>query len=170
MNLIVAVDENWAIGRNGDLLAHMKEDMKFFRRATNGRVVLMGRKTLDSFPGGNPLKNRTNIVLHPDPAYAPEGAIVAHSLDELFEILKNYNTDDVYIIGGASVYRQMLPYCDTAIITKFDKSFEKDVFIPNLDELADWRLESVSDVMYSDAETDTEGGLPFTFCTYKRIS
>jgi dihydrofolate reductase len=83
-------------------------------------------------------------------------------------MLKNYNTDDVYIIGGASVYRQMLPYCDTAIVTKFDKSFEKDVFIPNLDELEDWKLVNISDTMYSDPATDTEGNLPFNFCTYKK--
>jgi dihydrofolate reductase len=170
MKLVVAVDKNWGIGNKGDLLARIRADLMNFRNETAGKTVVLGSNTLATFPGGRVLKNRTNIVLHPDPSYAPEGAIVAHSLDELFEILKNYNTDDVYIIGGASVYRQMLPHCDTAIITKFDKSFEKDVFIPNLDELEDWRLESVSDVMYSDAETDTEGGLPFTFCTYKRIS
>ena len=170
MKMIVAVDREWGIGNKGDLLARIRADLMNFRNETAGKIVVLGSNTLATFPGGRVLKNRTNIVLHPDPSYAPEGAIVAHSIDELFEILKNYNTDDVYIIGGASVYRQMLQYCDTAIITKFDKSFEKDVFIPNLDELPEWRLDSVSDVMYSNAETDTEGDLPFTFCTYKRIS
>ena len=170
MKMIVAVDREWGIGNKGDLLARVRADLMNFRNETAGKTVVLGSNTLATFPGGRVLKNRTNIVLNPDPSYAPEGAVVAHSLDELFDILKEYDTDSVYIIGGASVYRQMLPYCDTAIVTKFDKSFEKDVFIPNLDELDEWRLDSVSEVMYSNEETDTEGGLPFTFCTYKKTN
>lgn len=169
MKMIVAVDKEWGIGNKGDLLARVRADLMNFRRETQGKTVVLGSNTLATFPGGRVLKNRTNIVLNPDPSYAPEGAIVAHSLDELFEILKGYDTDDVYIIGGASVYRQMLPYCDTAIVTKFDKIYEKDVYIPNLDELEEWKLTDVSETMYSTPETDTEGGLPFTFCTYKKI-
>ena len=167
--MIVAVDREWGIGNKGDLLARVRADLFNFRDETSGKTVVLGSNTLATFPGGRVLKNRTNIVLHPDKEYAPEGAIVAHSLDELFEILKNYNTDDVYIIGGASVYRQMLPYCDTAIVTKFDKSFEKDVFIPNLDEMDDWTLEKVGEAMESNPETDSEAGLKFAFCTYKRV-
>ena len=169
MKMIVAVDREWGIGNKGDLLARIRADLLNFRDETSGKTVVLGSNTLATFPGGRVLKNRTNIVLHPDKEYAPEGAIVAHSLDELFEILKNYNTDDVYIIGGASVYRQMLPYCDTAIVTKFDKSFEKDVFIPNLDEMDEWTLEKVGETMESNPETDSEAGLKFAFCTYKRI-
>ena len=103
MNLIVAVDENWAIGRNGDLLAHMKEDMKFFRATTNGRVVLMGRKTLDSFPGGKPLKNRTNIVLTANPEFEREGVIVVHSIEELLAEAKKYPAEELFVIGGGLV-------------------------------------------------------------------
>ena len=170
MKMIVAVDKEWGIGNKGDLLARIREDLFFFRDKTKGKTVVLGSNTLATFPGGKVLKNRTNIVLHPSPEYAPEGAIVAHSLDELFEILKAYDTDDVFIIGGASVYRQMLPYCDTAYVTKFDKSYEKDVYIPDLDASDEWTLTEVSEPKISNPETDTEGDLVFRFCTYKRIN
>lgn len=169
MKMIVAVDREWGIGNKGDLLARVREDLFFFRDKTKGKTVVLGSNTLATFPGGRVLKNRTNIVLHPSHDYAPEGAIVAHSLDELFEILKEFDTDEVFIIGGASVYRQMLPYCDTAYVTKFNKSYEKDVYIPNLDELDEWELTDVSESHESNPETDTEAGLSFNFCTYKRI-
>ncbi len=169
MKLIVAVDKEWGIGNKGDLLARVRRDLMNFRDVTKGHTVVLGANTLATFPGGKVLKNRTNIVLYHLHDYAPEGAIMAHSLDELFEILKDYDTDDVFIIGGASVYRQMLPYCDTAYVTKFDKSYEKDVYIPNLDESDEWELTEVSETYESDPETDTEGGLKFNFCTYKRI-
>ena len=169
MKMIVAVDREWGIGNKGDLLARVREDLLFFRDKTKGKTVVLGSNTLATFPGGKVLKNRTNIVLHPDHAYAPEGAIVAHSLDELFELLKAYDTDEVFIIGGASVYRQMLPYCDTAYVTKFDKSYEKDVYIPDLDASEEWELTEMSEPHESNPETDTEGGLSFRFCTYNRI-
>ena len=169
MKMIVAVDREWGIGNKGDLLARVREDLFFFRDKTKGKTVVLGSNTLATFPGGKVLKNRVNIVLHPSPDYAPEGAIVAHSLDELFEILKEYDNDDVFIIGGASVYRQMLPFCDTAYVTKFDKSYEKDVYIPNLDESDEWELTEISEPHVSNPETDTEDGLSFNFCTYKRI-
>lgn len=170
MKMIVAVDREWGIGNKGDLLARIRADLMNFRNETAGKTVVLGSNTLATFPGGRVLKNRTNIVLHPDPAYAPEGAIVAHSIDELLDILKSYNTDDVYIIGGASVYRQMLPYCDTAYVTKFEKSYEKDVYIPDLDVSDEWILSETSEPKVSDPETDTEGELTFRFCTYKRVS
>ena len=170
MKMIVAVDKEWGIGNKGDLLARIREDLFFFRDKTKGKTVVLGSNTLATFPGGKVLKNRTNIVLHPSPEYAPEGAIVAHSLDELFEILKAYDTDDVFIIGGASVYRQMLPYCDTAYVTTFDKSYEKDVYIPDLDASDEWTLSEVSEPRISNPETDTEGGLVFRFCTYTRTN
>lgn len=169
MKMIVAVDKEWGIGNKGDLLARVRADLQNFRRHTDGKTVVFGSNTLATFPGGRPLKNRTNIVLHPSPDYAPEGAVVAHSLEELFQLLKPIPTDNVYVIGGASVYRQLLPYCDTAIITKFDRSFEKDVFIPNLDDSPEWELTETSETQYSDPLTDTEPSLPFAFCTYKRI-
>ena len=141
MNLIVAVDENWGIGYKGDLLARVSEDLKHFRRVTSGKVVVYGSNTLATFPGGKVLPGRVNIVLHPDPDFRPEGAIVVHSIDQLFEELKKYDSEDVFVIGGASVYNQLLPYCRKAHITKFMKRFQSDAAIPNLDELPNWEVE-----------------------------
>ena len=169
MNLIVAVDKEWGIGYKGDLLARVKGDLGNFAKLTTGKIVVLGSNTLATFPGGRVLKNRTNIVLHPDASYAPEGAIGVHSLDELFEELKKYDTKDVFIIGGASVYRQLLPYCDTAYVTKFDKSYEKDASIPNLDEDAAWKMEWRSEDQISNAETDTEAGLVYYFTKYVKV-
>lgn len=140
MNLIVAVDENWGIGYKGDLLARVREDLKNFRRVTDGKTVVYGSNTLSTFPGGRVLPNRTNIVLNWNPDYAPEGAIVVHSLEELFAELKQYSREDVFVIGGASVYNQLLPYCDKAYVTKFRKCFESDVWIPDLDAAEDWKV------------------------------
>lgn len=168
MKLVVAVDKNWGIGYKGDLLARVKADLKNFKDLTSGKVVVYGSNTLATFPHSAPLKNRTNLVLNPSADFTVEGATVVHSLDELFETLKNYNTDDVYIIGGASVYRQLLEYCDTAYVTKFDKAYQSDVGIPNLDDSGEWVCASVSDKQQSDPLTDTEGGLGFCFCTYIR--
>lgn len=169
MKLIVAVDKEWGIGNKGDLLARIKADLKNFQMLTSGKIVILGSNTLATFPGGRILKNRTNIVLHPSPEYQPEGAIVVHSLDELHEEVKKYNSDDVFVIGGASVYRQMLPFCDHAYITKFEHSFEKDVFFPNLDEDPEWKCVSVGELMKSDPETDTMADLGYRFCEYVRI-
>ena len=110
MKMIVAVDKNWGIGKNNDLLVSIPADMKMFRTETSGKVVVMGRKTLESFPGGLPLKNRTNIVLSGNPDYQVKGAIVVHSLQELLEEIKKYPKDQVYCIGGDSVYKMLLPY------------------------------------------------------------
>lgn len=164
MNLIVAVDEGWGIGYKGDLLARVRADLQNFRRVTDGKIVVLGSNTLATFPGGRVLKNRTNIVLNWEPDYAPEGAIVVHSLDELFEELKKYDTDDVFIIGGASVYRQLLPYCRKAYITKFLKNFEKDAYIPNLDEDPSWQL-----TWQSEVQRGEDADFLFVFTVYERI-
>jgi dihydrofolate reductase len=169
MKLIVAVDKEWGIGNKGDLLARVREDLLFFRDKTVGKTVVLGSKTLATFPGGRVLKNRTNIVLTRNPDYNPEGAVIAHSLPELLEILKEYNSDEVFIIGGESVYRLMLPYCDTAYVTKFNKSYEKDAYIPSLDDSGEWELAEISEPHTSNPETDTEANLSFNFCTYKRV-
>lgn len=145
MNLIVAVDKNWAIGKNGDLLVSIPEDMKLFRSETMGKVVVMGRKTLESFPGGNPLKNRTNIVITGNKDYKKEGVIVCHSVEETLEELKKYNAEDIYIIGGETIYRQFLPYCKVAHVTKIDYAYEADTYFPNLDENPDWSVTQSSD-------------------------
>ncbi|MBO4860855.1 MAG: dihydrofolate reductase [Clostridia bacterium] len=169
MKFIVAVDKEWGIGNKGDLLARVRADLANFRRVTAGKVVVYGSNTLATFPGGKVLPKRTNIVLNWDMDYHPEGATVAHSLDELFEILKQYDTDDVFVIGGASMYRQLIPYCDTGYITFFEKSYEKDVYIPDLDKDPEWIRVSRSETYVSDETTDTEGGLEFYFTEYRRV-
>ena len=162
MNLIVAVDSNWAIGLNNKLLTHIPEDQKFFRETTTGHVVVMGRKTLESFPGKKPLKNRINIVLTRNPGYVAEGAIIVHDMDELHEELKKYDSKDVYIIGGDSVYKMMLPYCDTAHITKIDHVYHADTYFPNLDEAPDWKITA-------DSEEQTYFDLEYVFLKYEKV-
>ncbi|MGN0376998.1 MAG: dihydrofolate reductase [Suilimivivens sp.] len=145
MNLIVAVDENWAIGNKNELLVSIPADHKFFRQETTGKVVVLGRKTLETFPQGLPLKNRTNIILSSNPNYKVKDAIVVHNEEELMEELKKYPEEDIYIIGGESVYRQMLPYCDVAHVTKIDRAYEADAYFPNLDMLPEWEITADSD-------------------------
>ena len=145
MNLIVAVDENWAIGCRGNLLVRIPADHKMFRQETLGKVVVLGRKTMDTFPGGLPLAGRTNIVLSANPDYRVKDAVVVHSVEELLEELKKYADENIYVIGGESVYRQLLPYCDTAHITWIDYEYEADCWFPNLDRAPGWTVTAVSD-------------------------
>lgn len=145
MNMIVAVDSNWAIGHKGKLLVSIPEDMQFFRRETTGKVVVMGRKTLESFPNGLPLKNRVNVVITKDKEYNVKDAIICHSIEEALEVLKQYNDEDIYVIGGESIYRQFLPYCSVAHVTKINYSYDADTFFPNLDEMDEWTIEESSD-------------------------
>lgn len=145
MNLIAAVDKNWAIGLHNKLLVSIPADMKFFREVTTGNVVVMGRKTLESFPNGQPLKKRTNIVLTTDPDYQVKDAVVVHNMDELHEELKKYPSDSIYVIGGESIYRQLLDECDVAHITKIDYEYEADAYFPNLDEDPEWEITADSD-------------------------
>lgn len=145
MNMIVAVDSNWAIGHKGKLLVSIPEDMQFFRRETTGKVVVMGRKTLEGFPNGLPLKNRVNVVITKDKEYNVKDAIICHSIEEALEVLKQYNDEDIYVIGGESVYRQFLPYCSVAHVTKINYSYDADTYFPNLDEMDEWTIEESSD-------------------------
>ncbi len=161
MNIIVAVDKNWGIGKDNRLLVSIPADMKFFRTTTTGKVVVMGRKTLESFPGGQPLKNRTNIVLTRDVNYKVKGAVIVHSVDELMEELKKYDIEDVYVIGGDSVYSALLDHCDTAHVTKIDFAYEADTWFPNLDERKDWSVAGAS-------EEQTYFDLEYQFVQYKR--
>lgn len=161
MNLIVAVDQNWAIGYQNKLLVSIPEDMKFFRTTTTGKVVVMGRKTLESFPNGLPLKNRTNIVLTRNPDYHVKDALVFNSVEEVLESLKQYDTEDVYVIGGDTIYRQLLPYCDVAHVTRIDHAYTADAWFPNLEENPEWELTGESD-------EKTYFDLEFTFCRYER--
>ena len=162
MNLIVAVDKNWAIGKENKLLVSIPQDMKFFRETTMGKVVVMGRKTLESFPGGQPLKKRTNIVITRDKNYEVKDAIVVHSVEEALEELKKYPSEDVYVIGGDSIYRQMLPYCDVAHVTKINHAYEADTYFPNLDEKEEWLVTGVSD-------EQTYFNLEYEFVRYERV-
>ena len=162
MKIIVAADKNWGIGVNNNLLVSIPADMKFFRETTTGNVVVMGRKTLESFPNGLPLKNRVNVVLTKDVNYQVKGAIIVHSMDELKEALKEYDSDNVYVIGGATIYEQLLDYCDTAYVTKIDYSYEADVYFPNLDEKQEWE-------MVEESEEQTYFDLEYTFTTYKKV-
>ena len=162
MNLIAAVDKNWAIGKDNGLLVSIPADMKFFRETTTGKVVVMGRKTLESFPNGLPLKNRVNIVLTTDHSYQVKDAVIVHSKEELEEELKKYNSEDIYVIGGESVYRLLLDACDTAHITKIDYAYEADAFFPDLDENPDWEI-------VADSEEQTYFDLEFYFLKYQKV-
>lgn len=163
MNIIVAVDNNWAIGNKGKLLVRIPEDQKFFRETTTGKVVVLGRKTLAEFPNGLPLKNRINIILSKDTKYSVKDAIVVNSKNELLEELKKYNSEDIYVIGGGSIYEMMLPYCELAHVTKIDYNYESDTFFSNLDNLENWKL-------IADSEEQTYFSLEFQFLLYKNFS
>lgn len=163
MNLIVAVDSNWAIGNQDKLLITIPNDHKHFREETTGKVVVLGRKTLQTFPQGLPLKKRTNIILSRNPEYTVKDATVVHSLEELLEELKQYASEDVYVIGGESVYRQLLPYCDTAHVTKIDHAYQADTYFPNLDQDPDWQITADSDEL-------TYFDIPYQFLKYERKS
>lgn len=163
MIMIVAADEKWGIGKNGDLLTPLPEDMKFFREKTRDSVVILGRKNLESFPDGKPLKNRVNIVISRQENIPVEGIIKVSSVEEAAEEAKKYEGKNVFVIGGGTIYRQMLKYCDTAYITKIEKIFDDaDTFIDNLDELDGWKIVEKSDIK-------EYNGTKFSFVTYKRI-
>lgn len=161
MILIAAVDNNWAIGRRGELLVSIRADQMNFKKHTLNKVVVLGRKTLDTFPNGLPLPQRRNIILSHRDDYEVRGAEVVHSVEELLELVKDVDTNDVFIIGGASIYREFLPYCDTAIITKINYSYEADAFFPNLDEDDEW-------VCTEEGEEQTCFDMEFRFCRYER--
>lgn len=161
MNLIVAVDNHWAIGNKNRLLNSIPEDMKFFQAVTMNKVVIMGRKTLESLPGGRPLKKRVNIVLTRKQDYQVKDAVVVHSVEEALTEAEKYSTEDVYVIGGESVYRAMLPYCDVAHVTKMDYNYEADTWFPNLDTDNEWQ-------MVAESEERTCFDLEYYFRLYAR--
>ncbi len=159
MKTIVNVDKNWGIGIGDKLLNHIPADMKFFKEKTIGNVVVMGKTTFLTFPGQKALPNRVNIVLTTDTEWSAENVIVCHSLDELFEQLERYDTNTVYVIGGSKVYEQLLPYCDTAYVTKVETEKEADRFFPDLDKTEGW---SVAD----NGEELDHNGIKFRFTRY----
>ncbi len=158
MKAIVAVDLKWGIGKNNDLLFHLKKDMAFFREKTMGKVVVMGGNTLLSFPGSKPLKNRTNIVISDQ--FTRDDCICVETMEELKAELKKYDTDDIYVIGGAMMYRTMLPYCDTVYVTKVNADGCAEVFYENLDNLSNWYVDF-------EGEVQEDNGYEIRFTTYK---
>lgn len=163
MKLIVNVDRNWAIGKDNKLLFPISRDLKNFKRLTTGNIIVMGRKTLESFPGSKPLPNRTNIVLSRNTSFAPDGVTVCNNGGELALLLRDA-AKDVYVIGGESLYRDLLPFCDTAYVTKVDAAADAaDAFMVNLDNSSDWSISEES-------ETMEENGINFKFVTYKRVN
>lgn len=162
MQAVLHCDRNWGIGKKNDLMFRLPRDMAFFRSTTLGRVVVMGSNTLHSFPGGKPLKKRTNIVLWPggDKERAEkDGFILVESIEELFNEIKKYDSEDVFIIGGAMMYRTMLPYCSKVLLTKVDADGGAEVFFENLDSNPSWR-------MMEESEEIIDNGYPIRFCTY----
>lgn len=160
MKLIVAVAKDWGIGYKGELLFKLPEDMEFFRNTTRNNVVVMGRVTLLSLPGGKPLKNRVNIVLTTDENFKEDGCTIVHSIEELLKELKNYDSDNVFVIGGSKIYNELYTYCKEAYITKVDAVKEADTYLHNFDEDENWFLSYASEV-------HENNGLKFTFNTYK---
>lgn len=146
MQAIVAVDENWAIGNKGDLLVKIPADMKRFREITTGGVVVLGRKTIETFPEGKPLPNRTNIILSRNKDYHVEGAIVAHDVEDVLTAIKDFDKDTVFSIGGESTYKLLLPYCETVLVTKIHKTYPADAYFPNLDKDPEWELAEKSNM------------------------
>ena len=157
MNVIVAVDQNWAIGKDGDQLAYLSEDLKRFKSLTTGHPVILGRKTLATFPGGRPLKGRRNLILSRSADFAPEGAEVFSDV----ETLRAAAPEDSFVIGGASVYRQLLPWCDTAYVTKIDRAFPADCHFPDLDQDLEWERTEESAPLEQD-------GIIYRYVTYRR--
>lgn len=162
MKISVAVDENWAIGKDGDQLVYISEDLKRFKALTMGHSVILGRKTLATFPGGRPLKGRDNLILSTNPEFKVENARVFPSVDALLQIDSD-ELKDAFVIGGESVYRALLPYCDTAYVTKIDHAFPADRYFPDLDADPDWVLDE-----RQPCEILEQDGLTFRYLTYRR--
>lgn len=160
MKLIVAVARDWGIGNKGDLLFNLPEDMEFFKNTTKNNVVVMGRITLLSLPGGKALKNRVNIVLTTDENFKADGCIIVHSVEDLLKELENYDSDKVFVIGGSKIYNELYPYCKEALITKVDAIKDADAYLHNFDEDENWILSYAS-------EMHENNGMKFTFNTYK---
>lgn len=161
MDLIVAADRNWGIGKDNGLLASLPTDMKYFKEHTMGKVVVMGRKTLESLPGKKGLPKRTNIVLTTNPDYEAERCTIVNSEDELFEEISKYDPDEVMLIGGGAMYSKYYKLCSKLYVTKMDAVLGADTFIPNFDEDPDFEV-------VSESEPITENGVKFSFVVYKK--
>ena len=161
MNLIAAADQNWGIGKDGGLLVHLPGDLRYFKEKTKGKVVVMGRATLESLPRGRPLPERTNIVLTSDTSFGKEGCIIVHSMEELMAECAKYAPDDVMIIGGEQVYMQLIRQCDRLFITKIFESFDADKHLMNVDKMRSFELVWTGDVQ-------EENGIQYQFLEYRK--
>ena len=164
--IIVAVDNNWAIGKNNDLLYSVPTDMKFFREKTKENIVMYGYSTLMSFPNGKSLPKRDNIVLTSKTFETPNNLTIAHSIEEAFDLIRNIDDDrDVFVCGGASIYKQLVDYCDMAYITKINATTEDaTAFMVNLDNKPNWIVIETSNTI-----TDDSSGKELSFVTYRRV-
>lgn len=165
MKIIVATEKNWGIGKDNQLLVHLPGDLKFFREQTVGKVIILGRKTLETFPGGKPLPKRVNVIVSSNPDFSKDGCIIASSVEDAvrkaLEAAGEGGSDAVMVCGGASIYEQMLPLCDTCIITRMDQEFESDRFFPNLDE------DPAFEVVW-ESQPQEENGVTYRFREYRR--
>lgn len=158
MKAIVAVDRNWGIGKGNDLLVHLPGDLKYYKEKTLGKVIIVGQKTLESFPGGRPLPGRTNIVLSDDPSFERDDCVICRTRDEVMAKVAGYDKDNVFVCGGGSIYKLFLEDCEELYVTKIDAEFDADTFFPNLDELGyeiDW-----------ESEPKNENGIDYRFVRY----
>lgn len=162
MKAILHADKEWGIGKSNSLMFSIPADMKFFRETTTGNVVVMGSNTLKSFPNGAPLKNRTNIVLYPDGESRNDCKIVK-SLEELFAEIKKYDPDKVFVIGGAMMYKTLLPYCSEVLVTKVNAVGGADAFFENLDKNRNFKI------VY-ESETQETNGYEIKFVTYRNLA
>lgn len=162
MRAILHADKYWGIGKNNGLMFRIPADMKFFKQTTTGNVVVMGSNTLKSFPGGNPLKDRVNIVLWPDGEERKDCKIV-HSLEELFSEIRKYPPEEVFVIGGQMMYKTLLPYCTEVLVTKVDAEGNADAFFENLDKNQNF-------VLVQESQPVETNGYFIRFTTYKNMN
>ena len=160
IRVIVAVDKNWAIGKDGKLLNGIPDDQRFFRQTTTNQVVIMGRKTLESLPGGKPLPNRTNVILTRNEDFQDPDVLVAHSVQEALDLAQEKGAD-IYIAGGSEIYEQMLNYCDEAYVTFIDYAYQADTYFPNLDKMSEW-------VLVAESEEQTHFDIVYYYRQYVR--
>lgn len=161
MKAIVVVDQNWGIGKDGKLLVHLSGDLKYFREKTLGKTIIVGRKTLESFPGGKPLEGRENIILTENPAFERENCQICNDLDQLFDRVALLDGEDIFVVGGASIYETFMPYSDEVYVTRIFGSYDADKHFQNLDESDEFEKTWESDIV-------EEKGVRYRFEKYKR--
>lgn len=160
---IVAADKNWGIGKDGTIPWKIPGEQKFFKETTYGGVIVMGRKTLESLPGGRPLEGRRNIVMTRNNSTDIHGVETVSSFESLLELIHDEDPDRVFLIGGSQIYRLLIPYCKKAIVSKVDGEYEVDTYHPDLDSDSDWRIADKSE------EITSSNGIKYTIFTYENI-